>query len=58
MYIRIYVLESLAIMLIMYMRYSYTLDQSRYMIMRSGAYCYIGFSSAIYVYALVHESIR
>ena len=42
----------------MYMRYSYMLDLSRYTIMRSGAYVNIGFSSAIYVYALVISRTR
>ena len=41
-------------MLIMHTLCSHTLDLSVYTIMRSGAYIDIGFSSAIYVYALAN----
>ena len=58
MYIRIYVHESLAIVYIIHILYSYTLDLSLCMIIRSGACVQFGFSSAIYVYALVQSHNR
>ena len=56
-YIRIYVYVLVRLYIIQ-VRYSYVLDQSRYTIIRSGAYVRIGSSSAIYVYALVHTHNR